>query len=78
MKSKTLLMMDPLDMAAVSNIEAMIRFAALIDMHSVETLEAMDDRLASLIEQAETPEQAAFFEAGQALIRTETDNRTGE
>lgn len=78
MKSKTLMMMDPLEMVAAAHIEAMIRFVALLEIHSTETLEALDDRLESLMGQAENDDQFAFFQAAQRLIRSVTDNDTGE
>lgn len=77
MKSSTLLNMDALDMSAVSTMEAMIRFVALLDFHGVGTMEAMDDKLASLMEQAEDADEYAFFEAAKRLVRNRTDNRTG-
>jgi hypothetical protein len=78
MKSKTMLQMDTLEMAALTTIESMVRFVALIELHSIETLNAMDDYLESLKDDAETTEEFDLFLAAQSLIRSHTDNQTGE
>lgn len=77
MKSKTLQLMDPMDMGLVSNLDGMMRFVATLDMMSHESLQAADDKLEQLLLDAETPSELRFWRAAQRLIREHTDNATG-